>query len=278
MVDPMRFAAVKQARLDVQKAEAELASQRQSIDDFEVLVSRRLGSLLDQLSALEGEVESLTAQVRNIRDQRLYGEHQMDYVPGAPRSELKAGEYVPFQNVFTEPEPDNTAGKRNSSVSQGEAVGGSPADPETDMKRIYRRLARAYHPDLAVDGADRAQRNRQMAFVNQAYAAGDLEALYRLSQEEGLEPYVYKFSKPAIQPDDEKSELERLQQRLAELRQQIVRLNNHPNVQLNLEVQVARQKGRDLLGEMAQELRRKIARKTAERDYLRSQIAAISQL
>jgi len=263
MVDPLLFAAIKQARLDIKSAEAELAGLRQSISDFEALVNRRLGKQLDQLSALDAEVESLTAQVREIRDQRLYGEHQMHYAEGAPRPEHRPKrEYIPHQDVL-----DETAAP---------AVAPRPTqlDAKAELKRIYRRLARIYHPDLAVGGADRAQRNRQMAIINQAYAASDLPILRRLWDDEGIEPPQFDFLQPAAVQEGEKSELERLQEQLHTLRQQVIRLNNHPNVQLSMEVKLARQKGRDLLGEMSKELRGKIARKTAERDYLQSQIAA----
>jgi hypothetical protein len=45
-------------------------------------------------------------------------------------------------------------------------------------------------------------------------------------------------------------------------------------VKLSLDVKLARHQGRDLLGEMQAELQYKVARKLAERDYLRSQISA----
>jgi hypothetical protein len=276
MVDPLLFAALKQARLDIKSAEAELEVLRQSIRDFEALVGRRLGDLLDQLSALDAEVEGLTAQVQSIRDQRLYGEHQMHYAEGAPRPEHRTRrEYIPNQDVFDEAAPPAAApfATASSLHAQSVAKGSSQLDAKSELKHIYRRLARTYHPDLAVGGADRAQRTRQMVLINQAYTAGDLVSLRKLWQEEGVEPVQYDFLQPAVQ-EAEKPELERLQERLHALRQQIVRLNSHPNIQLSMEVKLARQKHRDLLGEMDKELRSKIARKTAERDYLRSQIAA----
>lgn len=269
MVDPLLLKALKQTRLDIQQAQAEIETLRQAISSFEALVNQRLGGLLDGLSELEVEVASLTDQVRQIRDQHLYGEHQMGYVEGAPIPEHgPARQYIPHQDAFSE--PPVTASLRSSLPS----TPGSQTDPKTELKRLYRRLARAYHPDLAVSDGDRAQRTRQMVHINQAYTAGDLPALRKLSQEEGLEPFVFDFLQPDAASLDQMPELERLQHRLQELRRQITRLNNHPNLQLSLEVKLARQRGKDLLGEMARELQRKIARKTAERDYLRSQIAA----
>ena len=45
------------------------------------------------------------------------------------------------------------------------------------LKRIYRRLARLLHPDLAQDDAERARLSDLMARVNAAYARGDLTEL-----------------------------------------------------------------------------------------------------
>lgn len=262
MVDPLLFAALKQARLDIANAQAELAALRQSISDFEALVERRLGEQIDELSELEVQVEALNVQLRQIRDQRLYGEHQMHYTEGAPRPvQGSRREYIPNQDVL-----DQTA---LPSPPQAAAL----PEAKSELKRIYRRLARTYHPDLAVDGANRAQRTRQMAIINQAYAQGDLTTLWRLWDEEGVEPPHFDALQPAA-PALEKTELELLHERLHVLRQQVARLNTHPNIQLSLEVKLARQKGKDLLGEMSKELSHKIARKKAERDYLLAQIAA----
>jgi hypothetical protein len=254
---PHPFAALKQARADLRAAQSELDALRQSISHTDALVGSCLGSLLDELSALEVEVENLTQQVLQIRDQCLYGEHQMQYTEGAPRPERTSRrEYIPNQDVFDEP------------ASAAPQTRNQPLDDKAELKRLYRRLARIYHPDLSVKDSQRAQRNRQMVLINQAYSAADLSTLRRLWQEEGLEPI-------AVQPPPalEQTELERLQSQLDTIRPQIFRLKNHPHIQLSLDIKMARRAGRDLLGEMALDMRRKIARKAAERDYLRSQIA-----
>jgi hypothetical protein len=59
--------------------------------------------------------------------------------------------------------------------------------------------------------------------------------------------------------------------RLAEIERELRQLPQRPSVQLSLEVKLARRRGRDLLGEIAADLERKIACKTAERDMLKAQ-------
>ena len=53
-------------------------------------------------------------------------------------------------------------------------------------KRLYRELARRFHPDLAETAAELAYRTSVMTAVNAAYTAGDVHALYDLAGE--LEP------------------------------------------------------------------------------------------
>ena len=58
------------------------------------------------------------------------------------------------------------------SATGSAATSGDPSGPidEKQLKRIYRQLARRYHPDLATDPAERAARNDVMARINDAYA------------------------------------------------------------------------------------------------------------
>ncbi len=77
--------------------------------------------------------------------------------------------------------------------------GDTPPDPDDDLplptptprdkaaeKRLYRELARRFHPDLAETAAELAYRTSVMTAVNAAYTAGDAQALYDLAGE--LEP------------------------------------------------------------------------------------------
>ncbi len=61
----------------------------------------------------------------------------------------------------------------------------TPGDKAAE-KRLYRELARRFHPDLAEGAAELAYRTSVMTAVNSAYTAGDIHALYDLAGE--LEP------------------------------------------------------------------------------------------
>ena len=60
-----------------------------------------------------------------------------------------------------------------------------PVSPlaEAEIKKLYRKLARQFHPDLAADEQDRLYRTEKMAALNDAYAARSMPELRGLAQE-----------------------------------------------------------------------------------------------
>jgi hypothetical protein len=259
------YQELKQIRLELEAAEEELTDLNQQLRSFEALVDARLGNLLDQLSDLNAETISLDEKIREIREQRLFGTDLMHYSDGAPRPAR----------------PPSLKDLPPLGIAQRDALhatldGTSSEMPLPDIKVLYRKLARRYHPDLARSDADRIQSNAQMAEINQAYNEGDLPTMMKMA---GMAiPYGVNIPQPPLQPgghpNKSLTEAEQLELKLKGIRQQINRLSNLPIVRLSLEVKLARHQGRDLLYEMASELRYKVARKIAERDYLLAQIKA----
>jgi hypothetical protein len=251
---------------ELQSAEAELEVLKGQLRSFETLVDNRLGSLLDELSELNAETLALDGELRRIREIRLFGTNLMKYLDGAPQP--------PRLQDLADLPPQVLVSHKEVQVNPSQKAT-QPNTQAPDIKVLYRRLARLYHPDLARTDADRAQSNDQMKEINQAYSAGDLRTLMRLA---GMSlPYgvdIVQQHQPEAFPNQTMTELEKTLHKLSGLRQQIIRLSSLPIVKLSLDVKLARHQGRDLLGEMVTELQYKVARKLAERDYLRSQIDA----
>ena len=138
---------------------------------------------------------------------------------------------------------------------------------------MARQLARQFHPDLAIDEADRQYRTDKMAAINDAYKAQSMVELMALAEE--LE--AHQSRQPAAPPPDQEmaqalqEEIDRCRRRLRSLDNELQNLPNRSMVELALQVKLAQREGRDLLAEMARDLERKIARKSAERDMLRAQ-------
>jgi len=257
----------EQLRLQLKSAQAELQALEKMLVSFENQVEARLGDLLDQLSDLNAEAFTLDQELRGIREQRLFGEGVIRYLDGAPRPvrPLNVNDLPP---MVLQPQDEPTPAV-NASVP-------SYSPQSQDIKTLYRRLARRYHPDLTRTEADRRACNEQMVEVNRAYSAGDLQTLMHLA---GFSlPHQNLFQVPTPQTNNftgqPKTEQEQTEESLKAVRQEIARLSRLPIVKLSLDVKLARHQRRDLLGEMAYDLQRKVGRKIAERDYLRSQINA----
>lgn len=250
-------------RLQLQAAKTELEALERQIRNFESVVDTRLGALLDQLSELNADTAALNEELRSIRDRRLYGEELIRYLEGAPKIIRRLDVDDP-----------STAGLRGSKPVNQDA-GATPAVSDRqmpDIKTLYRRLARRHHPDLARTDADRALSNEQMAEINQAYQAGDMRTLLRLA---GMSvPFGWEVMQAGAGKGGQTklTDEKQLDLDLKTIRQEIARLSRLPIVKLSLDVKLARHQRRDLLGEMAYDLQRKVGRKTAERDYLRAQI------
>ena len=257
----------EQNRLQLQYSLAELDELQRQLRSFESLVDSRLGDLLDQLSELNAETFSLDAELREIREKRLFGEELIRYLDGAPR---------PARSLDSANLPPLDLPGRKALYA---APDGSALPPEAqNIKALYRKLAHRYHPDLARTDADRLVSTQHMIEINQAYQNGDLPALVRIA---GITiPYGLTLPQPPLlaarHRPPQLSKQGEIEQKLAAVRGEIDRLSHLPILKLSLDVKLAQHQRRDLLAEMAYDLQRKVARKIAERDYLRSQINASS--
>jgi len=122
---------------------------------------------------------------------------------------------------------------------------------EKSIKSLYREVAKAIHPDLALDDSQRLRRQELMAVANQAYQEGDRTVLQRLLREWQLGPKTIKGL-------DIGAELIRLIRQLAHVRQTIQELRDRISELLDSDIHRFKQRvedalsdGIDLLAEMA---------------------------
>ncbi len=122
-----------------------------------------------------------------------------------------------------------------------------------ELKRLYRRLARLLHPDLAPDDAERGRLSGLMAAANAAYEADDLAALELMAEKVG-----------AGEPPGELTEAERLlhlgrraeqlERVAASLRRERERLARSQTARLRAEAGRRAEAGGDYFTESAAEL------------------------
>lgn len=232
------------------EAEADRADQLADVVAFEQIVEQKIGHLLDELAALEIEVRNYNQRLNRIRNKASFGVA----VDNVEEQFRRTWEKPPPKAVKPPVTPPTTA-------------------DEQQIKKLYRQLARRFHPDLASNPDERTYRTEKMTAINDAYAARSLAELAALSEEADIAafPSTSRGQTESQMVEALEEELRRIERRIKQIRFEIANVTNRPSVQLSMEAKIARRQGRDLLAEMKADLEHKIARKTAERDFLKSQ-------
>jgi hypothetical protein len=132
------------------------------------------------------------------------------------------------------------------------------------LKSLYREVARRIHPDLAVDDADRAKRQRLMAEANRAYENGDEERLRAILEE-------YESSPEAVSGEGTAVELVRIIRKIAQVKRRLTEIEAEQRkimmsdlFELKRKVDEGAKQGRDILNEMASAIQSRIAERQAD--------------
>jgi len=253
-------AALATRQETVAALELDLLNSRLELDAFNAEIERRVGPLQRQIEALEAQL----AEARRLGARRmLYG----DRANSADLPDDVLTQYRRTWGIGPQPEPP----------PQPNAVPSAPPKPppapdantEAELKRLYRLLAKRFHPDLATDPAEKEWRATRMAEVNAAYAARDLPALRRLESQPDFTPPAPPNAVLSALSRAEvlaalRAEIERLTALAARLEQELDALAASSAVQLKLEATFARRAGRDLLTEMSADLQAEVRRLEGE--------------
>jgi hypothetical protein len=146
----------------------------------------------------------------------------------------------------------------------------SPARLTSDaVRKLFRDVAKAIHPDLADDAATRDRRHSLMIEANKAYALGDEQQLRDILE-------AWERSPEAVQGSDPEAARLRLVRRIAQIEDQIEMiaedmnaLQESPLGKLKAMVDEASAGGKDLVRDMISRLKRDILVATNRLDALR---------
>ncbi len=238
------------------EAEAELTERLAAISAFEFKLRLRIAKLTERLDRLDAEIQELKRKVRWLGEgwQTDPENEAAAWVAGKTASE--SGDYRYHAAPPREPRPVLAEEEKAS------------------LKQLYRQLARRFHPDMAVDDADRDYRTQVMMAINAAYAAADLDRLEHLLLEPDA-PHTI-----AVQTEEDQlamltRELTRVQNRLQEIADELARLDKHKSAVMMRRQERAERAGRDWFGELEVQLRDDIAKRQIERDVLEEQLASM---
>lgn len=156
-------------------------------------------------------------------------------------------------------------------------MGRSSAPPESTarftsdaVRRLFRDVARAIHPDLARDDHTRGRRHTLMIEANRAYALRDEEQLRRILE-------AWERSPEAVEGSDDDAIRDRLERRLAQIEERLAfytrdlaALQASPVYELKAKVDEAAARGHDLVADMVRRLTRDIMAATNRLEAMRS--------
>lgn len=159
----------------------------------------------------------------------------------------------------------------------GEATGdpvsgagcGNRAAPSDALKRVFRDLAKAIHPDRAVDDSTRFRRHSLMAEANRAYAERDEDRLRLIL-------HTWERSPESVVDEGPEGDRLRVERRVAELDERLIAieaefadLQRSAIWRLKTKMDDARRQGWDLLEEIVREVNRQMTRASSRLAALR---------
>ena len=115
--------------------------------------------------------------------------------------------------------------------------------PTSDLKTLFRDAAKRMHPDLVADPAGREHAEAFMKRLNEAYAAGDADAIGNLVRQWETSPYARELPASGGAAPALAAAVAQAQQRLDEIRESDL-------AQLMEQAFMASMHGRDLLAEL----------------------------
>ncbi len=186
---PRDGAAELEARLRgalerVTALDLELEALSVALAEFSRSWERHLGLAFAELAAGERLVRRVRALEAALREE---AERVRAAEPGrrSPRRPARGRRAARAHARAAETSASSFAGGDGSPEDAGEKVPPEVEAAEVALKRLYRRLARLLHPDLAQGDAERHRLSDLMARVNAAYARGDLTELSVMAERVG---------------------------------------------------------------------------------------------
>lgn len=243
------FRSAKPEEEELARLRAKLADLKDELADRELGLATRRRELLDfqqRYLAIVGtrfaELDGLVAEIAGLE---------------AARTPSPEAEWQAEASAERARESAEALGDDPDALRQAAAV--PRLEIPEDLKKLYRKVAKAVHPDYAADEDDRALRERAMAEANAAYAAGDAARLEAILED-------WENSPDAVSGDGAGADLVRVTRAIAAVEARLEALASELTscvegdlAELYDEATVAEAGGRDLLQELAEDVDRRIA-------------------
>jgi hypothetical protein len=228
-----KMAALERLKDRLATREEEMADVRAELEQFEAQYTMEVGRLYADLDGIEAKIaeEEVRIHPEDEEIRRKAEEARRRAEESAAQAEAEDWEACSFR-----------------------------WQPTLEAKKVYHKLARMIHPDLALDDQERERRHALMAKLNEAYSAGDQFQLNELVEE-------YRDSPDLISGDAIGERLVRAIRQISQVRSRLRKLKEERQLTELSELYILREKvtaemleGRNLLKQMATRTRTHIAK------------------
>ncbi|MBC8287801.1 MAG: hypothetical protein H8E42_10060 [Nitrospinae bacterium] len=237
----------------------ELQARRRELADLR----RKLADKELELSTENAQLHLFERRYQNVVGQ-LYAE--LDQVKAQVMG-LASKVFPKADNFREEAESAREQAREFQEESPEAEKPGKEFNPPENLKKLFRRVAKRIHPDLASSATERERRHDLMAKLNQAYDGLDEEAIRSILLEWEAEEPAHEKLELGEQLVRVVSQAAQVRKRLHAISDELEDLTLTEMFQLKKNIESAELEGRDLLQEIADDLEEKIRKtKTQIRD------------
>ena len=221
----------------------------------------------EELALLQAELADHELRLTNLRTELASFEGQYLRQVGTLYAELdqwnaKIAERLAEQDGTEEARSDaaqaRTQAEKSSAAVREAAAKTEEFKASPELKKLFKEVAKRIHPDLATDDADRQKRTQLMAEANAAYQRDDIETLRRILEEYESSPESVRGEGIAADLVRVIRQIKQIKARLSQIKLEIAALVESDIAKLRAKVDAASAEGRELLSEMAEDVRKRI--------------------
>lgn len=156
---------------------ADLQNERDGLEltltNFAVELKGRVGGLRTELNRVKRQVAEYRRRIERLRESDLLDPEQVEREVAEEFAEQLEQERL----------AEEQAAREGQRIGVERPRPQLDAETEAEILRLYRELAKRYHPDLARSERDRARRTDLMLRINVAYSERDLLMLQAMARE-----------------------------------------------------------------------------------------------
>jgi predicted nucleic acid-binding Zn-ribbon protein len=237
-------------------------TQRRQLRPEEVELERKRSELTDIQTALaERELELADLRCQNAAFESRYLRQVGTLYAELDEWKARICELKAYRDPTTgarqHAEEAREQAQQTHEASHREASRNHEFVSSPELKSLFREVAKRIHPDFARDCADLERRTRLMTGANHAYQTGDAESLRRILEDcygengmlgEGIGAELIRIIR----------QISKAREHLASIERELSALRQSEIARLEEDVKTARDRGRDLLAELADDVQKKI--------------------